>query len=471
MSINFQTNIASMIAATNLNNNNNFQTQTITRLTSGYRINNSGDDAAGLAVANQYRSNIAELTQGVLNGNDGVSTLQIIDGGLNNISTMLDRMKTLATESASTTFTGNRATLDQEYQTLVGEINREASNVGLSSTNATNATQLSVYIGGGTSATSGSEVNINLSQSKVDAGALGLVGTDVAAAAPVTVGSAVNGTIASGATESFTVNTSAGSSTFSIVGGSNDTASSQLSELNSDLGAYGISASIGTNGKLAFSSSAAYSVTVSGNGLAANGDNSINTALNNGALTYNNAGAAAYNVTEGSVVATINLAGGLSDTAALASINTQLKNAGINDITAVSDGTGTAGAYSLQSASTFSSALTSAVGTGTVGAITPAVAGGNGALNAINAVNTAVQLLGTVQGRVGAGENDLNYAISLANSQITNFSSAESGIRDADVATEAANLTKAQVLEQASVAAMAQANSAPQAILSLLKGS
>ena len=65
----------------------------------------------------------------------------------------------------------------------------------------------------------------------------------------------------------------------------------------------------------------------------------------------------------------------------------------------------------------------------------------------------------------------MNYAIGLANSQITNFSSAESGIRDANVAVEAANLTKAQVLEQASVAAMAQANSAPQAILSLLKGS
>jgi flagellin len=71
---------------------------------------------------------------------------------------------------------------------------------------------------------------------------------------------------------------------------------------------------------------------------------------------------------------------------------------------------------------------------------------------------------------VGAGENKLNYAINLANSQITNFSSAQSQIRDADVATEAANLTKAQVLEQASVAAMAQANSSPQAILSLLKG-
>ena len=107
MSISFQTNVASMIAQVNLNNNNNFQANTITRLTSGYRINNSGDDAAGLAVANGYAASVAELNQGVLNANQGANTLQIIDGGLSNISTMLNRMQTLATESATTTFTGN----------------------------------------------------------------------------------------------------------------------------------------------------------------------------------------------------------------------------------------------------------------------------------------------------------------------------------------------------------------------------
>ena len=110
----------------------------------------------GLAVANGYRNNVAQLTQGVINGNNGVSALQIIDGGLSNISTMLDRMQTLATESASTTFTGDRATLDTEYQTLIGEINREASNIGLSTTNAANADQPGVYIGGGQSATANS---------------------------------------------------------------------------------------------------------------------------------------------------------------------------------------------------------------------------------------------------------------------------------------------------------------------------
>ena len=81
----------------------------------------------------------------------------------------------------------------------------------------------------------------------------------------------------------------------------------------------------------------------------------------------------------------------------------------------------------------------------------------------------AVANLGTVQGIVGAGENKLNYAINLAQSQITSFSAAQSQIRDANVAQQAANLTKAQVLQQASIAAMAQANQEPQAVLSLLK--
>ena len=95
---------------------------------------------------------------------------------------------------------------------------------------------------------------------------------------------------------------------------------------------------------------------------------------------------------------------------------------------------------------------------------------GAGALLAVAAVAQAITTLGTAQAAVGKGQNQLNYAIGLAQSQISNFSAAESRIRDADVAIEAANLTKAQVLQQANMAAMAQANSAPQAVLSLLKG-
>jgi flagellin len=92
-----------------------------------------------------------------------------------------------------------------------------------------------------------------------------------------------------------------------------------------------------------------------------------------------------------------------------------------------------------------------------------------GALAAVTAVTTAVANLGTAQAAVGIGENQVNYAVNLAQSQITNISAAESQIRDANVAMEAANLTKAQVLVQATVAAMAQANQEPQAVLKLLQ--
>jgi flagellin len=91
------------------------------------------------------------------------------------------------------------------------------------------------------------------------------------------------------------------------------------------------------------------------------------------------------------------------------------------------------------------------------------------ALTALTAITSAISALGLVQGSVGTGENELNYAVQLAQSQISSFSAAQSSIRDADVATEAANLTKAQILEQSSVAALAQANAAPQALLKLLQ--
>jgi flagellin len=94
----------------------------------------------------------------------------------------------------------------------------------------------------------------------------------------------------------------------------------------------------------------------------------------------------------------------------------------------------------------------------------------SGAQAAVTALANSVSDLGSAQATVGKGENQFNYAINLAQSQLSNLASAESGIRDANLATEAANLTKAQILMQAGVAALAQANSAPQNILSLLKG-
>ncbi|MCX6604878.1 MAG: flagellin [Acidobacteria bacterium] len=92
------------------------------------------------------------------------------------------------------------------------------------------------------------------------------------------------------------------------------------------------------------------------------------------------------------------------------------------------------------------------------------------AQSAVSALATAVTSLGQAQAVVGRGQNQFTFAVNLAASQLTNLAAAESRIRDADLAEEAANLTKAQILLQAGISALAQANSAPQQVLSLLKG-
>jgi flagellin len=274
MAFTIQTNVNSLIALDNLRVNGDFQSRTIQRLTSGFRINSSGDDAAGLAVANQFRSDIAELTQGVRNANDGISTLQIVDGGLNNISKLLDRLKALATQSASDTFLGDRATLDAEFATLLTEIDRQAANIGLDTGGVNNTAALAVFIGGGGDVQANSQVTIDLTTAVVDSVGLGIDGE------------------------------------------------------------------------------------------------------------------------------------------------------------AVDDATN--------------------------------------ALAALTAIDLAVASLGLSAGAVGTGQNRLQFAIDLAQSQISGFSAAESRIRDADVALEAANLTKAQVLQQSTLAALSQANAAPQQVVSLL---
>jgi flagellin len=163
-----------------LNQTQKFQNQTINEVTSGLRIVNSGDDPSGLAIANSYRSNEAVLSQGIANANDGLSQLQIADGGISNISQLLDSARTLATEAASDTFTGDRGVLNNQFQSVLTEINRQAQSIGLNQS-GTFARALNVFIGGGEAsgsitATQNGTVSVNLSQSTVDSKSLGLEG-------------------------------------------------------------------------------------------------------------------------------------------------------------------------------------------------------------------------------------------------------------------------------------------------------
>ncbi len=506
MSFSIVTNVASMVAQENLRVNTDFQRQTINRLTSGYRINASGDDAAGLAVANKYRSDVAELSQGVRNANDGISSLQIVDGGLNNISKIMDRLKTLATQSGSTTFTGNRTMVNNEYQALLGEINRQASNIGLVSSGVYN-TLIEVYIGGGSSVANAKvQVDLSGTGNRVDATSLG-VGTSSVAGGGTTVGNldlnnVANTFLASAATQVFTFalyDTNAAATTthaVTVTGGATaagSTGSAILSALNTDLASYGISAVTDANGYLAFGGTRAFSVSVA----APSAGNGVKTALTAGADNQGDYRLAATTLTvlagteaevltfqnaSGSAIVTLTGTGsGASVTGAVAAINTgTAATLGIFALVSYSVAGGVA--LTIESSSDFS--MTSYSGTvaskglyaasGLTAATiadpdSTATTTGN-ALAAIASLTSAVSTLGLVQGKVGTGQNKLAYSINLAQSQISNFAAAESRIRDADIASEAANLTKAQVLQQASLAAMAQANSAPQAVLALLRG-
>jgi flagellin len=490
-SLSFQTNVTSLVAENNLEVNQNFMNNTITQLTSGYRINSSGDDAAGLAVANGLRNQVAELTEGVSNANDGTAVLQTIDGGLNNISTILDTLTTLATQSASTTFSGDRNTVNNEYQSLLAEINRQAANIGLNSGGTYNA-NIGVYIGGASTAAN-AQVNVNLSGAgnAVDATSLGLGATSVAG------GTALNGNtvnlnnpgelFVTGGSQAFTFNiaSAAGAATTvvaTIAGGASGlTATQVIASLNTQLAASGISASIGGNGQLQFSGLTPFTLSAVGAASAGNAaataastiaSNTSNYNINspfativgtNETLTFQNgSGSYAVSLAAGNAAATIQ------------SLNTQLSGSGI---TAVLGANGTD--INIQSANGFTINQTAAAGTSgglfagtgpqTVTAPSADATGEANAQAALLAIQTAVTNLGLVQGHVGTGENVLADAISLAQSQITNKSAAESQIRDADIATEAANLTKSQVLEQSSVAALAQANAAPEALLKLLQ--
>ena len=146
MSFSVNTNIASLNGQAQLNRTQMNLQQTLARLTSGLRINSSADDAAGLAVANRFRMDNAGLQTGIRSANDATSRLQIEDGAMDNISNLLDRALTLATQAASDTFLGNRTTLDNEFQSVLSEITRSATSVALNTGGASLSTR-SVFVG------------------------------------------------------------------------------------------------------------------------------------------------------------------------------------------------------------------------------------------------------------------------------------------------------------------------------------
>ena len=162
-------NVAAANAQANLYGTQVGLNRALARLSSGFRINQSGDDPAGLAMANAYRNETAVLSQGVRNANDALSKLQIKDTAMANIATVLDRMATLATQAASSTSSTDIARMSDEFKALTLEIDREAAVAGL-----TTAASFSVFISTEATASNG---GISGTLSAVETADLGITTT------------------------------------------------------------------------------------------------------------------------------------------------------------------------------------------------------------------------------------------------------------------------------------------------------
>ena len=510
------TNIASLQSQNYLRVTSEFQDKTINRVTSGLRIINSGDDAAGLAIANGFRSDQAALSQGIRNANDGLSTLQTIDGGMNNISKLLDRARTLAAQSASGTFTGDRDVLNSEFTSVLAEIDRQAQSIGLN-VNGEFAKSLSIFIRGGraagsTSAIDNGSITVNLSNSTVDSFSLGLTEVSAAGAGDL-LGtnsvSAINSDAGNGGvngaaifefygpgfgdyTTPVTVSVNMGSTivdTESLVNAINaaitgTTADSPAKKAFKDAG---ISAGLTPDGKQLVFTSATTPFQVQGNnakaaaflgafGAAPAGDTAIaaNRVSSQGVVQVQKDLTTQFgwtNVAAGSQIITISTtdaagvahslavtltAGstGASLAAALTEINSKLHSS--NDIELLEEATGATVRFLSTTRSftvTLGVATTAGQGIGAAGdqgkiynsqsfgsGTTADISSVDTAKAAVTALSVAVTLLGAAQAVVGKGQNQLSYAINLAQSQLS------------------------------SIAALAQANTAPQVVLSLLRG-
>lgn len=507
MAVSLVNNLSALASQTRLNATSAKLNQTIQRLSSGLRINSSGDDAAGLSIANKYRSDVGILTQGVRNANDGISTLQIVDGGLNTISTLLDRAFTLSTQSASDTFTGNRDILQQEFNNILTEITRQAQNIGLVN-GGTNNRALTTVIGGGsdTFSASGSNngVQIDLSgaSNRVDATSLSLSTLNIGSTTGTVTGSGgisfTSTTAALTAAETLTfqyVGATGALATTTVAFTAGQTANSVLTQLQNDttLKAQGISASV-SSGNLRFSSANFFTVvssTAAANQTGIGQTIQVTGAANNvtvSGLSQNSATAQNLNFTIGasSTIKQLAVTGSASSSSATAALiatainsDSTLRDAGIFAIYTDTASNG-ATVKIVSTKNTFYFGAEAVVGNAANQAIAVTAAaaatagsgtgGAAGAKLALDSLRTAITTLSTVQGTVGSGQNRLQQAIDLATSQINNFQAAESRIRDADVSAEASDLARLSVLQQAGVAALAQANQASQAVLSLLRG-
>jgi flagellin len=484
MALTVNTNIASLTAQRNLTGSQDALSMSLQRLSSGLRINSAKDDAAGLAISERFTAQIRGLNQGVRNANDGISLAQTAEGALKEVSSNLQRIRELAVQSANATNSASdRTALQAEVAQLVAEIDRVAANtkfngialldgsftskafqVGADANETVSITSIASArtsaIGGSYSAsgTGANDVgstafdgsNVFLNGVAITASVADGVSTSGADSSAKAKASAINATAGTGVTATASTLV-AGTSGTATAGTGTVTINGQTTASFSTLGA-SISADIDTAVSAINAISGATGVTAARNGTdkldltAADGRNIVFSLTQSaGTFTETELGLNTAGTYEGKLTLTSTSASGIT-LEATAGGGFDATAAGYLGFNANVAATGSGVAMSVASVAT--------------------VAGAN---ETITAVDNALNTISSIRSDLGSYQSRFESVVANLQTTAENLSASRSRIVDADFASETANLTKAQILQQSGIAMLAQANAIPQNVLALLQ--
>lgn len=426
MALGVLNNLSAIYAENYLNNTNSNLQTVLQQLSSGSRINSGADDAAGLSLVNGLAANSAALTQSTTNATEGVGLLQVADGALSQVTNLLNRAITLATEASNGTLNSSQeAAANQEYQSILAEINNIGSTTTYNQNQVFTGSQAGVSIYTGDSSLTGASID-NLYFGKLTASSVGDAGGSVQqsnaglfvdlssdAAGPVLSQAAAQSDTISGTGIVFTITNPDG--TTSTLTTTATTISGLISEINMD-GIPGVSAS--------FTSAAAV-----GDGTVAAGDMGI-------LITNTNA-----------------------------NVSIAAADANVHDGTT----TATTSTYNSSAATTTITYVTATGGDKTADLSTTSLSTAGNAQNALAVLNNAITYVAAQDGYLGAQINTLNSVSQVMSTQQENVVSAQNAIQATDYASATSNMSKYEILSQTGIAALAQANQVQQEVTKLLQ--
>jgi flagellin len=498
MAMTINTNIASLNAQNNLGRTQSMLNQSLQRLSSGLRINSAKDDAAGLAISSRMDSQIRGLNQAARNANDGISLAQTAEGAVQETTNILQRIRELSIQSANdSNSSSDRAALQSEVAQLQAELNRIADQTTFNSKQLLDGSFVAQKFHVGTEADQ--TISVSIGSARATAmGAQQISGTDTqdhvgtALAAIATATTVTNGVAA----DTLSIAGELGSSTATI--NQHDSAAEIASAVNGITGNTGVSASANnsvdisnvTTGTITFTLTAEQSQAVIGSAASISAvitDSNDLTALRDAInAEVAKTGISAELSASGNTITLSNTDGsdivieGVldndgADTAAVMDVggvtleDEEVTGAALDSII-VGGKVSFSGSSSFNVTSTNTDVMVAASTGSTLNSVAQIdVSTQSGANSALDVIDEALSFISSVRSDLGAVQNRLESTIANLQSVSENVSAARSRVMDADFAAETAQLTKAQVMQQAGIAMLAQANMMPQTVLSLLQ--